>query len=283
MSKTKKYIYLIAVFIILVVVIKSFFSFNERKNELYKKTENSLYKIFDEKLQAKEDVAISSSIILSINSNIKKALKNNDRKLAFKELESLDNIYKKYTKFHNIKIHIHTKDLYSFLRVWSPDKYGDYLGDFRPTIVWVKNNKKPLVSLEVGRSGLVIRGISPVIDDGEYLGSIEFIQGLNSISRDLLKENVYLVILMKKEYLNIAKFLSSNEIIDQYIVALKKDSFNHQFVEEIKKDIYKLDEKKYIITKNFFAIKIPLRDFESNIIGYAIIGESIKQLNRILK
>ena len=51
----------------------------------------------------------------------------------------------------------------------------------------VKKTKKPLVAIELGRTGLVLRGVAPIIEDSEYLGSVEFMQGLNLIVKNAPK------------------------------------------------------------------------------------------------
>jgi len=53
--------------------------------------------------------------------------------------------------------------------------------------VSVKKTKKPLVAIELGRTGLVLRGVAPIIEDSEYLGSVEFMQGLNLIVKNAPK------------------------------------------------------------------------------------------------
>ncbi len=68
-----------------------------------------------------------------------------------------------HAKFQNIKIHVHDRDIRSFVRIWNLDKYGDDLKAFRHTIVSVKQTKKPVVAVEIGRVGLVLRGIPPTL------------------------------------------------------------------------------------------------------------------------
>lgn len=67
----------------------------------------------------------------------------------------------------------HTPDAISILRVHNPDKYGDDLSGFRQMVVQANAQSVPLAGLERGRAGLGIRGISPVTDDGEHLGTVE--------------------------------------------------------------------------------------------------------------
>ncbi|WGW02600.1 methyl-accepting chemotaxis protein [Tropicibacter oceani] len=67
----------------------------------------------------------------------------------------------------------HTPQAVSILRVHNPEKYGDDLSEFRQMVVQTNDTSQPLSGLERGRAGLGIRGVSPVTDDGEHLGSVE--------------------------------------------------------------------------------------------------------------
>jgi methyl-accepting chemotaxis protein len=71
------------------------------------------------------------------------------------------------------QMHFHTPEAVSFLRVNSPTKFGDDLTTFRKAVVVVNSTRKPAFGLEMGTSGLGIRGIVPVMYDGKHIGSVE--------------------------------------------------------------------------------------------------------------
>lgn len=71
-------------------------------------------------------------------------------------------------------IHFHKPPATSFLRVNKKDKFGDDLSSFRSTVVETNASKKAIKGLENGVSGLGIRGIEPIADGQEHLGSVEF-------------------------------------------------------------------------------------------------------------
>ncbi|MGM0593074.1 MAG: methyl-accepting chemotaxis protein [Pseudomonadota bacterium] len=68
----------------------------------------------------------------------------------------------------------HTPPATSFLRVHKLGKHGDDLSGFRRTVVLTNNSREPVKGLEVGVAGLGIRGIVPVLHQGEHVGSVEF-------------------------------------------------------------------------------------------------------------
>jgi len=111
------------------------------------------------------------------------------------------------------------------VRLWKPEKYGDDLSGFRKTIVAVKERKAPLAAIEIGRAGLVLRGVAPVLEDGRYLGSVEFIQGLNSISKTAKKDGIDIVTVMDRKFSDIATFLKTQQtLMGRYALVTKKGS-----------------------------------------------------------
>ena len=114
-------------------------------------------------------MGITNAISISKNSAVVNGLISNDREGTLKALKSLSSEFKENTKFGNIKIHVHDRDVHSFLRVWKPEKFGDDLSGFRKSILAVKESRKPLSAIEVGVAGLELRGIAPIVSGGEYV------------------------------------------------------------------------------------------------------------------
>jgi len=282
MSVSKKiYLPIIISIVISIALIFSisYLNINSIKQDVIDSTVKNLKNIFFEKFEEKKRIGKAGAITIANDSVIKKALKEYDRTLAYKELKNLDTAFKKYTVYKHVKIHLHTKNLHSFIRVWKPEEYGDYLGNFRKSLVWVKKHKTPISTIEVGKSGLLLRGISPVILNNEYVGSVEFIQGLNSISNELRKRGVFVLVLMDEKYLNTAVFIKSNHKIGNYVISLNKDSYSKEFLREIKPE--HLNKEKFF-TDSYFIIKLPLYDFSKQKVGYALIGEKRDVINSVV-
>jgi len=187
-----------------IVIISSMSSISNIQKEVYGNTKKELAKLYQFKINAKEKVGLTNALNIANNLYVIEGLKTNNRDLTIKGLKHISDTFKKFTNFKNIKIHVHTKDVHSFVRLWKLSKYGDDLSGFRNTVLYVKKYKKPVVAIELGRAGMVLRGLAPVMEDGKYLGSVEFMQGLNSVSKELLKDKIYLLITLDKKYLHIA-------------------------------------------------------------------------------
>jgi methyl-accepting chemotaxis protein len=263
-------------------MINFFSSLEDMKNDVYKSQSKTLLALYKEAMESKGSIGLTNAINISKNYDVVRALKDNNREIAIQGLNKLSKEFKDYTSYNNVKIHIHDANIHSFLRAWSPKKYGDDLSSFRKTVVEVKNTKKPLVAIELGRAGLVIRGLSPIMDNDEYIGSVEFMQGLNSIVKFAKKSHDFEVaIVMKNEYLSTATALVSAQKIGDYTLAVNKKVINEDFINDLK-NINISSTASFQTTDEYFIISEPLKDFSNNIVGYALIGNKISTVNNII-
>lgn len=69
----------------------------------------------------------------------------------------------------------------SFLRVHRPEKFGDDLAGFRKTIVSTNTSQKPISGLEKGVAGIGNRGVVPIFNEGQHVGSVEFGLGFHDL------------------------------------------------------------------------------------------------------
>jgi signal transduction histidine kinase len=234
-----------------------------------------------QKLQKKFDIAITNAVGLSSMADLKKSLKNNDRKIAIDLIKNINKKYKDNTNFKGINVHIHDKNGKSFLRSWKNDRYGDNL-DFRESISNIRTTHKANVFFEIGKIGLRIRGLSAITSyDGEYLGSLEFIQGVGSVGRDFEKENRFYIMLLipnnpQLPYENI----KNNLKIDKYVIAHNK-WFSDNIINFSKSLNYDyLLKNGYSSSNKYFTTYLPVTNAKSDVIAYHIIGTNINELTK---
>ncbi|WP_457597185.1 methyl-accepting chemotaxis protein [Hydrogenimonas sp.] len=265
----------------IIIVVNSYFSIREIEKEVFDQEKRNLSAYFDQKFDAKKQVGLTNAINIANNLYVIEALRTGDRSLAIRGLEKIDDEFKKYTPFKNIKIHVHTADVHSFVRLWKQDKYGDDLSGFRKTIVAVKRTRRPLVAIEVGRAGLVLRGVAPVLDGETYLGSVEFIQGLNSISKDARKQGLEVVTIMDKKYADIATFLKAQQtLMGHYAVVTKKGAYDPAFVKDVT-SVSKLEPA--FKSPNYFVVTVPIKDFGGETVGYALVGKRLDVIEGVIE
>ncbi|WP_458699473.1 methyl-accepting chemotaxis protein [Sulfurospirillum sp. 1307] len=281
--KKKIYLPLVIVFVLFLVTITINFISSELKikENVYKQKSLELKTLFKKEYKVSKDVGLTNAVSLSQNSYIIDSLLDGSRGAAAKGMNLLLAEYKKNSELKNIKIHIHDENMKSFLRVWNPKKFGDDLSSFRKTIVKVKETKKPLIAIELGRAGLVLRGVAPIIVQDTYIGSVEFMQGFGKIEKDLKDMNKELVILLKKDYLKVATLLKKSKQIGKYALASNEKNLNETFLSDFTKvDIS--DTTKQFVGENFLFVSEPLKDFSGNIVAYALVGESLNSINAAL-
>ncbi|MGA1931449.1 methyl-accepting chemotaxis protein [Arcobacter sp. YIC-464] len=241
--------------------------------EVYESVQKDLNNLSKSKIQAKFDVGISNAISISNDGEIKKALELNEREYAINALENLSKSMKESTPFKNIKVHIHTKDSHSFLRSWKIDKFGDDLSSFRASVVKVNTTKQAVNTFEVGKAGLSIRAVVPVFDSNNmHLGSLEFMQGINSVAKSFDKIGDSFLLLMDSS-LAVAK-IPEDKKLQNYVIS--QNFVSKDFLNDSRNiDFEKLKNEKYLITDNYFYSFIEVKDFNEKVLGIALSARPV--------
>ena len=270
------------VFGIIIIGTTAYFSIKDIKEDVYTKETHTMKEFMQESLAEKYSVGITNAIMLSQNTVLIDALVEDDKVMAYKEASKYMKSFKEGTKFKNIKIHIHDANVHSFLRAWNPKKNGDDLSGFRATIVEVKKTQKPLVAVEVGKAGPTVRGLAPMIKDGRYVGSIEFMQGFNSVVKHAKKAiDSSMLILLDKNKESIATSYVGKKVtrVAGMIVAQKEKTIDKKLVAELKNVTLK-ELIKGLNTPNYFVRVYPLKDFQGHTVSYAVIAKDIATVDK---
>ena len=167
---------------------------------------------------------------IMINPEIFDAFVKKDRKKLYKLIEKRWNILKKENPYLKI-MHFHLADGTTFLRVHSPNKYGDEIAKRRPMVAFVHKHNKFVSSFEAGIHLLGYRLIKPIFYKDKYIGAVELGSSPKFILNEMKKlkgisglvfakeENIY-----NKELVNIGKLkigefrLDSSTIEDDNII-----------------------------------------------------------------
>jgi methyl-accepting chemotaxis protein len=274
---------LIFVSILMVVgIVFASFMLTQAEERVYENTTQSLQTLIKTKQMAKGKIGMVGAVSVANDDIIVEALETNNRDLVVGNLQRLTNHFKDGTPFKKVKIHVHTKDVKSFIRAWKPNKFGDDLSSFRHTIVNVKNTQKPMYAIEVGRAGLVIRGLSPIFDTNKnYIGSVEFIQGLNSVVKSLSKSKIELLVLMDEKFKRGDALTAQNKIQNYYI---SQSTIEPHFKEAVSKlDLEQLKKEKHIADDTHIYVTSPIKDFRGNVIGMYVLGKHLEDINESLE
>ena len=269
-----------------ILLVSSFFILNHFKSEIvsgvYEDEKNTLLSKIKDRMGAKFDVGITNAVAIANSANIIKALEENDRELAIATLKSVGELYKSETNFKNVKIHIHDKDLKSFLRNWNVEKFGDDLSGFRHTLKSLKSTKKSMAAIEVGRNGLTIRGLTPIIKDGNYIGSLEFMQAFESVINQFSSQKENLLVLMNEKLLDIATLADTKSRVSNYILSQKTVDENF-FKSAQKIDTKELLANGYSLDDKYFYTYSDIKDFQGNSIGIYLLAKERASVEKAIE
>jgi len=269
---------------IVIVTINATKTFTEITNNSYEEYSKSMKTFLNKLLDEKKQVSLTNAINLSLNKQIIESLRTKNKEAELLLLEEIASNYKKYSKYKDIKLHIHTKDTKSFIRHWNKDKYGDDLSGFRKSLVFMKDYQKPFITVENGRAGMLIRGIAPIFNNTEYIGSIEFIQGFNAISQRIKKSRGYDTLFLScRDSENIEMFDNNIRKVNGLYLA-NTDSINNKLLETLNDFEPKYFEKsKYLVKDEFFITTLPIKDNFNKKVGCVIIATKISNVSQFIK
>ncbi|RXK14008.1 hypothetical protein CP965_00740 [Halarcobacter mediterraneus] len=260
-SKTNKYLFIIVLLTSFFIVFIFYFLNNiNNSNELLSKLENSLSttkNLFEEQKR----YALSLAILLSEDKEIINSYLKSNREESFKIVNKKIETLKQFQN-SNFEIQIHNKDLTTYLRSWNLDIKDIPLASFRNGLVKVKKEKKPLVSIELGKR-LNIKAISPILQDNKFLGSIEAIVDFEYLSEELKEKGYKLFVLLDEKYLSIATDLKNNNTISKFVLVNNANIFDLKDL-----DLNNLKDYGYTSNENYSFAYFSYYDLNHKHLGY---------------
>jgi len=268
---------------LMLIVINSSFSIEKLKKEKHIEVQDT-YKYYAKKaIEKQSDVVLTNAIALAQNKNLINSLYSRDRELAEKNLKHLTDQYEKFSGLKNVKIHLHTKDLRSFIRSWKPNHYGDDLSGFRHSLKHLGETQEPFVTVEIGRAGILLRGIAPIYHEDDFIGSIEFIQNFENILTELKNLHHLDALILSSEDQTI-KFFNKLEPVGQNRVLLNSNSQSNEALISALKDVDfdKFEELDHLVRNGFYITAVPLYDFQNKKVGCFLIVDSLSNVENII-
>ncbi len=226
---------------------------------------------FNATISASQQEALQISSSFAIMKDVKKAYSiddiNDSKHFIRTALSPEITHYKNLSGLgDDLKLHFHTKDLHSLWRSWKKqgdNDGGDDLSGSRNSIKDVVNTQKPIKTIEMGVSGFVIRGISPIISNGEYLGSVEAIFTIDKVNTQIkLNEDENLCIFSKIKNFNISAGINRYDSVGRYLIISEKKGV--EINPELKDALRSYDETsmKFIKTGDVVQFLFPIYEYE---------------------
>ena len=223
------------------------------------------------------------------------------RRIIKAKIGSMSEIIKRNSGQENYKLHFHTKNTRSLARVWRKDwqkiidgrqeDVTDDLSSYRYIINRVSETKQCTAGIEVGRDGLDIRGVCPILDKyRNFIGSVEFIVPFSEVLQGLVHgKRVNFAIYMQKRLLAITESFRNSQlypIIDNKFVQVATTDdilFRNFFLSEM---IGKLSAGEYEIVADNYLCSIPIKDYSGSSIGILVFAINIEDdlnINRVMR
>ncbi len=188
-----------------------------------------------------------------------------------KNIDILSKTLKTNSKL-NIKIHYHLPPNKSFARSWS-DERGDNTSQFRKSIVHVNKYQTGLAGIELGRPGLLLRGISPIFDENlRYLGAVDVsFPFLDIFEKFVMPENESIAV-----YLEIREYSEYNRdtLLHRVGSFMFNDASSNLFnTELVTRELFAdAAENGEIFEKrnNIYQYAYPLYDFNNEVVAYVV-------------
>ena len=262
------------VFIFIIGVLTFSFYFVYTLNQSYSKKQtlqsldNALF-LTRNLLEEEQQHALSLSVLLSQDKTFLEAFYSNERKKAFEILHQKIVSLKKLQGY-SFEVQVHDEKLRTYLRSWDYTVEGVPLASFRQGLVRVKESKKPLVSIEVGKR-LNIKAISPIMKDGKFKGSIEVIENFEHLRKTLAEHGYALFVLLDKKYLPIATTLKHNPVVLHKFVLVNDTYDKHSFSSLKKADIKNLQSSGYFTQDKHAFAYFSIKNFQNQNLGYFVI------------
>jgi hypothetical protein len=260
------------VFTVVVLFLSFYFVYSLKQSYLQKETmqslDNALF-LTRNLLEEEEQHALSLSLLLSEDRTFLEAFYKNDRKAVFqiinKKIKSL-----KKLQGYKFEVQVHDKDLHTYIRSWNYSIKDVPLASFRKGLVLVKESKKPLVSIEVGKR-LNIKAISPILKNGVFRGSIEVIESFDHLQKKLSEHGYALFILLDKKYLNIASSLKKHPLVLNRFI-LVNNSYDKHSLQSLKNShINKLQSYGYFTQDTYAFAYFSIKNFSNKNLGYFVV------------
>ena len=238
------------------------------QKEILQTLDNSLY-LTQNLLEEEQQHALSLSLLLSQDKTFLEAFYQGDRKKAFQIINEKISSLKKLQGY-NFEVQVHDKNLHTYLRSWDYAIKDVPLASFRKGLVLVKEQKKPLVSIEIGKR-LNIKAISPIMKDEQFEGSIEVIESFEHLRKKLSEHGYALFILLDKKYLNIATTLVHHPVVSNHFILANDRYDKHSFASLKHADMNHLQSYGYFTQDGYAFAYFSIKNFVNEDLGYFVV------------
>lgn len=238
----------------------------------------------DAQIEGKLNILLTNAISIAHNAAVRESLAKNDYTIAEKELRQIVKEFEA-VDFKGTGIHVIRANMTSMWRSFMEKKDDDI--SFREMIRKMVAEKKPAWGVELGRVGVGLRGMVPIMDgSGSMVGIVETIFGVGSISRQMQKDKAFYVLLVDKTAVEADAYQKQTggmEIGGKYLTAHGK-WFDEATVAFAKAADYGalVKDKTQLSDQYFFAVT-EAKDMNGKVYGLHLTGMPRAEYDKQIK
>ena len=264
---------IIAIFSVSVLFISFYFVYSLSLSYAQKETIQSLdttLQLTKNLLEEEQQHALSLSLLLSQDKSFLQTFYDQNRSASFEiirqKMKSLETF-----QGYAFDVQVHDKNLHTYLRSWDFSITNVPLASFRKGLVEVKKEKRPLVSIEVGKR-LNIKAISPIIKDGKFEGSIEVIENFEHLREKLAEQGYALFVLLDKKFLSIATTLQGHPLLENKFILVNNTYDKNSLISLENENLRHLGSYGYFMKDKFSYGYFEIQNFENEPLGYIVVA-----------
>ncbi|MAD41255.1 MAG: response regulator receiver protein [Arcobacter sp.] len=248
-------------------------------NEIYQQKSKEVKQVFKDEVNRKFGRNFGLIYLLSKEEVLINALLSKDNSaLNYKEII---NEIEEFGENKNLWIQIIDKNGYSFYRSWTKN-VGDHAASARIDIADMIKNPKAMSGISTGRFDTTFKTMIPLFHKGEFIGIIEMITKLNSITKLLKEYKLEPLVVLHEDYTKrFIKPFTGLFIENNYVANLNasKEFMNKAKNYGIKKLIY---AKKPFLLDNYLVIVDKINDIHDQDMAFLILFYNEKDLDKSL-
>ncbi|GAB7079369.1 methyl-accepting chemotaxis protein [Megalodesulfovibrio paquesii] len=196
-----------------------------------------------------------------------------------------------------LQLHYHLPNARSLVRLWREkqlkrnDKWEDVSDDltsFRPTVLDVIRDGKPVKGIELGRGGFAIRGVTPVLDaSGKKLGSVEVLAEFEQVFKKSVSSAAEAVQLyMNADKLSVATVLNDPQkhpVLDgKYVRVSSEGALGDSFTPSVALLDAGKREVAMEVAGNLAVAAFPVSDYNGAQVGVMLYLLDVAAQNSII-
>ncbi len=212
-----------------------------------------------DEIRTQQERALSLSAAIARQPGVQWAFADRDRDRLRDELLPVFEYLKANAGIEQMQFHLPPAT--SFLRLHDPDNFGDDLSSFRHTVVAANQNRQNVAGVEEGVAGLGVRGVVPVSENGEHLGTLEMGMSLRQSFVEAFKATHAADIgIYRPDGNGFATLISTSDRLLFDVPAMQQAMRGETVVARLEH-----------AGRALAAIAVPLRDYSDKIIGVVTV------------